>query len=159
MTRSLTLGFTLIEMLAAAAVLALLAASAAPLLEVGARRAKEAELRSALRTIREGIDAYKDAVDAGRVARRADETGYPRNLEDLVNGVADAKDPGQRRIYFLRRIPRDPFADDPEQAPLAAWGVRSYESPPDAPAAGKDVFDVYSRSTKVGLNGVPYREW
>lgn len=153
------LGFTLIEMLAAAAVLALLAASAAPLLEVGARRAKEAELRAALRTIREGIDAYKDAVDAGRVARRADETGYPRNLEDLVNGVPDVKDPGQRRIYFLRRIPRDPFAEDPGQSALADWGLRSYESPPDAPAAGKDVFDVYSRSTKVGLNGVPYREW
>lgn len=159
MSRRSSRGFTLIEMLAAAAVLALLAASAAPLLEVSARRAKEAELRSALRTIREGIDAYKDAVEAGRVARRADETGYPRTLEDLVNGVPDAKDPGKRRIYFLRRIPRDPFAEDSEPSPLAAWGLRSYESPPDAPAAGKDVFDVYSRSTKVGLNGIPYREW
>lgn len=152
-------GFTLMEVLAAATLLALLAASSVPLLEASARRAKEAELRAALRTVREAIDAYRDAVDAGRIVRRADESGYPPSLEVLAAGVTDAKDPGRRRIYFLRRIPRDPFADDPTAAAAATWGLRSYASPHDAPAAGADVYDVYSRSSRIGMNGVPYRDW
>lgn len=152
-------GFTLIEMLVAATLLALLAAAVSPLLEASARRAKEAELRAGLRAIREAIDAYKDASDAGRITRRADETGYPLSLDDLVNGVVDAKDPGKRRLYFLRRLPRDPFAEDTALPPAATWGLRSYASPHDAPAAGKDVYDVYSRSMQVGMNGRPYRDW
>jgi len=152
-------GFTLIEMLAAVTLLALLAASSMPLLEASARRAKESELRSALRTVRGAIDAYKDAVDAGRIERKADESGFPRSLEDLVAGVPDAKDPGKRRIYFLRRIPRDPFVEDTTLPPAETWGLRSYASPPESPIAGADVFDVYSQSARVGMNGVPYREW
>ncbi len=152
-------GFTLIEMLAAVAIVALLAGAAAPLFEVSARRVKEAELRSALRTLREGIDAYKQAVDEGRIERRADESGYPRSLEVLASGVEDARDPQKRKIYFLRRIPRDPFATDAALPAAATWGQRSYASPPMAPTAGDDIFDVYSLSARVGLNGVPYREW
>jgi len=152
-------GFSLIELIATVAIVAVLASAAVPMLEVSSRRAKETELRTALRTIRDGIDAYKRAVDEGRIERKADESGYPRSLDDLVRGVPDAKSPDRRRLYFLRRIPRDPFA--PEQARRAAegWGLRSYVSPPENPAAGDDVFDVYSRSRHVGLNGVPYREW
>lgn len=152
-------GFTLIEMLAAVAIVALLAGAAAPLFEVSVRRVKEAELRSALRTLREGIDAYKQAVDEGRIERRADDSGYPRSLEVLASGVEDARDPQKRKIYFLRRIPRDPFAADAALPAAATWGQRSYASPPQAPAAGDDVFDVYSLSARVGLNGIPYREW
>lgn len=152
-------GFTLIEMLAAVAIVALLAGAAAPLFEVSARRVKEAELRSALRTLREGIDAYKQAVDEGRIERRADDSGYPRSLEVLASGVEDARDPQKRKIYFLRRIPRDPFAADAALPAAATWGQRSYASPPQAPTAGDDVFDVYSLSARVGLNGIPYREW
>jgi len=159
MKRGLDVGFTLIELVATVAIVAVLAAAAAPMLEVSARRAKETELRSALRSMRSAIDAYKAAVDEGRVARRADATAYPPTLQVLADGVPDAKDPGKRRIYFLRRIPRDPFAADPALAPAQTWGLRSYASPPDAPAAGSDVFDVYSLSTATGLNGVPYREW
>ena len=151
-------GFTLIELVITVAILAVLVSAAVPLAEVTRVRAKEAELRAALRTMREAIDAYKRAADEGRVQRAADESGYPRSLEALVNGVQDAKNPGRRQIYFLRRIPRDPFAD-PETPAAAAWGKRSYASPPDAPQEGRDVFDVYSRSTARGLNGIPYNRW
>jgi general secretion pathway protein G len=144
-------GFTLIEMLVTLALVALLASLALPLAEVSTQRAKERDLRHALRTLRGAIDAYKDAADANRIERKADASGYPPALEVLVEGVRDAKDPKGARIYFLRRLPRDPFGED--------WGLRSYESPPDEPREGKDVFDVYSKSEGAGLNGVPYREW
>ncbi|MPZ43702.1 MAG: prepilin-type N-terminal cleavage/methylation domain-containing protein [Betaproteobacteria bacterium] len=152
-------GFTLIELIATVAIVAILAAAAAPMLEVSARRAKESELRSALRSIRGAIDAYKTAVDEGHVTRKADESGYPPTLAVLAEGVADAKDPQKRRIYFLRRIPRDPFSPDPSLAVAQTWGLRSYASPPEAPIAGDDVFDVHSLSAGTGLNGIPYREW
>jgi general secretion pathway protein G len=152
-------GFTLIELIATVAIVAILAAAVTPMIEVSARRAKESELRSALRSIRGAIDAYKTAVDEGRVTRKADESGYPPTLAVLAQGVADAKDPQKRRIYFLRRIPRDPFAPDPSLAAAQTWGLRSYASPPEAPIAGDDVFDVYSLSDRTGLNGMPYREW
>jgi general secretion pathway protein G len=151
-------GFTLIELVVTVAILAVLVSAAVPLAEITRVRAKESELRSALRTLRDGIDAYKRAADEGRVQRAADESGYPRSLEALVNGVQDAKSPGKRQIYFLRRMPRDPFAD-PQLPAAATWGKRSYASPPDAPQEGRDVFDVYSRSTATGLNGIPYNQW
>jgi general secretion pathway protein G len=152
-------GFTLIELLVTVAIVGVLAATALPFAEVAMQRGKEAELRAALRTLRDGIDAYKRAADEGRVARKADESGYPRSLEDLVAGVQDAKSPDRRRIYFLRRIPRDPFAAQPGGSAASTWGLRSHASPHDAPAPGDDVFDVYSLSPRTGLNGVPYREW
>jgi general secretion pathway protein G len=151
-------GFTLIELVITVAILAVLASAVVPLAELTRVRAKESELRAALRTLREAIDAYKRAADEGRVQRAADESGYPRTLEALVDGIADAKNPGQRKIYFLRRIPRDPFADA-ETPDAATWGRRSYASGPDAPQEGRDVFDVYSRSTAKGLNGIPYNRW
>jgi general secretion pathway protein G len=152
-------GFTLIELIATVTIVAVLAVASAPLLEVSARRTKEAELRSALRSLRGAIDAYKTAVDEGRIARRADASGYPGSLHVLVDGAPDAKDPQKKKIYLLRRIPRDPFATDPALTPVETWGLRSYASPPEAPAAGDDVFDVHSLSPRTGLNGVPYRDW
>lgn len=152
-------GFTFIELLITVAIVALLASVALPLAEVSVQRGKEQELRRALREIRGAIDAYKDAVDQGRVAKKAHASGYPPSLEVLVSGVEDAKDPQKKRIYFLRRVPRDPMGDDAGLSAAETWGKRSYASPPDAPAEGDDVFDVYSRSEKVGLNGIPYREW
>jgi general secretion pathway protein G len=153
-------GFTLIEIVVAAAIVGLLATMVLPLAERVALREKESSLRRNLREIREALDAHRDAVRAGLVRQSADLHGYPVRLEDLVEGVPDVTDPkGERRIYLLRRMPRDPFFDDPEVPPAQTWGLRSYESPPDAPEAGRDVFDVYSESGRVGLNGVPYREW
>ena len=152
-------GFTLIELVISVAIIALLASVAMPLNELVVQRAKEQDLRRALREIRDGIDRYKEASDEGRITKRVGESGYPRKLDDLVLGVEDAKSPKQERIYFLRRIPRDPFADDPSLAAAETWGKRSYASPPDDPSAGDDVFDVYSRASGTGINGRPYREW
>ena len=152
-------GFTIIELIVTLAILGVLASVAVPFAQLSVKRAKEEELRSALREIRTALDKYKQAVDENRVAKKADESGYPPSLEILVEGAVDAKDVKKRKIYFLRRIPRDPFAEDPSAAPAAQWGKRSYESSHDNPQDGRDVFDVYSRSEAVGINGVPYRQW
>ena len=151
-------GFSLIEVVITVAIVGLLASIAAPLAETVLRRQKEQDLKSALLTLRSAIDAYKDAAEAGRIARNADESGYPRNLTDLVSGVADKRSPTGEKIYFLRSIPRDPFAEA-GGPPELTWGLRSYASPPDNPVPGKDVFDVYSQTTAMGMNGIPYRQW
>jgi general secretion pathway protein G len=152
-------GFTLIELVVAVAIVGVLAWLAAPLLEVSAQRQKEAELRLALRQIRGAIDAYHQAVLDKKIEAPADASGYPPNLEVLVAGVPDITHPERRPIHFLRRLPRDPMHPDPRLPAAETWGKRSYASPPDEPREGVDVFDVYSQSDKVGLNGVPYREW
>lgn len=152
-------GFTLIELVVTVAIVGILASIAVPLGEISLQRAKESELRSALRQIREALDTYKRAADEGRVQRRAASSGYPRSLDELAGGVEDAKNPAQAKIFFLRRLPRDPFHPQPDVPAADTWGKRAYASPPDAPAEGDDVFDVYSRSERVGLNGTAYREW
>jgi general secretion pathway protein G len=152
-------GFTLIELVITVTIVAILASVAVPLMEVAVQRNKEQELRVSLRQIREAIDAYKQAVDEGKVARSADESGYPRSLNTLVEGVDNIKDPKKSKLYFLRRVPRDPMAGDSKLDPSETWGKRSYASPADDPQEGDDLFDVYSLSKGTGLNGVAYREW
>ncbi|MDV6343936.1 type II secretion system protein [Nitrosomonas sp. Is37] len=154
-------GFTLVELMVVVAIVAILASAVMPLREIAIKREKEQELRLALRQIRTAIDAYKQAADEGRIEKKADEAGYPRKLENLVEGVPNIKDPKKTMIYFLRRLPRDPmFTDSDQNMPDAdTWGKRSYESPPGNPEEGDDVFDIYSRSDRKGLNGVPYNQW
>ena len=144
-------GFTLIELVITVAIVALLASAAVPLAEVSAQRSREQDLRHGLREIREAIDAYKRASDDGIIERKSDQSGYPPTLEALVEGAPDQRKPDAPRVFFLRRLPKDPFGEK--------WGLRSYASPFDEPKAGDDVYDVYSLAEGTGLNGVPYRQW
>lgn len=153
-------GFTLIELLVTVAIVSLLASVVLPMAELTVQRGKEQELRLALRQIRGALDAYKQAVDEGRVMNAAQQSGYPPTLKVLVEGVADAGSPDRKRkIYFLRRIPRDPTFTDPTRPDEETWGLRSYVSSFDAPQNGEDVFDVYSLSPGIGMNGIRYRDW
>jgi general secretion pathway protein G len=152
-------GFTLIELVITVAIVSILAMTAMPLMELAAKRQKDSELRAALRDIRTGIDAYRRAADEGKLEKKVGESGYPRRLDDLANGIENIQDPKMTKIVFMRRLPRDPFATDPALMPAQTWGRRSYGSPPDAPVEGADVFDVYSLSGGVGINGIAYRDW
>jgi general secretion pathway protein G len=152
-------GFTLIEMLVTVAIVGLLAAITVPMADLVHQRGRERELRADLQELRTAIDAYKQAADEGRIKSTVQVSGYPPSLQVLVEGVDDAKSPQSgKKIYFLRRIPRDPFAD-PASDPAESWGTRSYSSPPEAPEPGDDVFDVHSKSDAVGLSGVPVGQW
>jgi general secretion pathway protein G len=156
-------GFTLIELVATVAIVAILASAALPMLQMSVQRAKENELRANLRQIREAIDAYKKLADTpnGPIKKIEGKTGYPPNLEVLVDGVVDEKDPNKNKIRFLRRIPIDPMqpAIESSESLTNNWGLRSYESEAGDPKAGDDVYDVYSLSSQVGINGVPYAQW
>lgn len=150
--------FTLLELVIVVAILGVLALGVIPLAEVSVQRTKERDLRQGLREIRAALDAYKRAVDDGRIIGKADASGYPPSLGILVEGAIDAKTPNRMPIHFLRRLPRDPFAD-PALPAEATWGKRSYASAYSRPAEGDDIYDVYSRTEGTGLNGVAYRQW
>lgn len=152
-------GFTLIEMLAVVAIVGVLASAAQPLLLWAHKREKEYELRLALRTLRGALDDYHQAVREGRVSVPVGDNGYPRELRQLVEGLplAGQAEAG-KRIYFLRRLPRDPLADVALPAERT-WGLRSYDSPPGDPRPGVDVYDVYSRSEARAIDGSRYRDW
>ncbi|MBZ0106402.1 MAG: type II secretion system GspH family protein [Sulfuricella denitrificans] len=153
-------GFTLVELVVTVAIVSLLASVVLPMAEVAVQRSKEQELRLALRQIRSALDAYRQAVDEGRVTHSLAQSGYPPSLKVLVDGVPDASSPDKkRRIYFLRRIPREPMLNDAGKSDDETWGKRSYASSPDSPEEGEDVFDVYSLSPGTGLNGIRYRNW
>lgn len=152
-------GFTIIELLATLVIISVLALMALPLSELAIKRAKERQLKVALTEIRSALDAYKQAYDSGKILPIAGSSGYPERLEVLVEGVEDVRFFDRRRIVFLRKIPRDPFHPSTASSASDTWGIRSYDSAPDNPREGDDVYDVYSLSTDTGLNGVPYREW
>lgn len=150
-------GFTLVELLVTLALLALLVTSASPVVQLNSKREKERELKRALWQIRDALDAYKDAVDQGLIKKPADGSGYPPNLRILVTGVANAQDPKKKKMFFLRRIPRDPFAADVTLTNLQTWRIRGYDGALDEMA--QDVYDVASRSGAIGINQQPYSEW
>jgi general secretion pathway protein G len=152
-------GFTIIELLVVMAVLGILGAALLPLSETLVTAQKERALKQALWELRDAIDRYKAYGDEGLIAppKRANAaSGYPPNLQTLVAGSPQSE--GSARHFFLRRIPRDPFAA-PELPAEQTWGLRSYASPPDKPLAGADVYDVYSLSTAKALDGSYYKDW
>ncbi|GAB3626137.1 general secretion pathway protein GspG [Pandoraea terrae] len=153
-------GFTLIELMITLALVGILALGIMPFSELIVQRQKEQELRVALREIRTALDAFKEASDFGNIERQPDASGYPPTLSLLVAGVKDAKDPNGAMMYFLRRVPADPFfTGDPATPSEEQWNTRAYASPPDDPQGGADVFDVTSKSEGVGMNGIPYKQW
>ena len=146
-------GFTLAELVTVAAILTILATVTLPVAKFTVKRSKEAELRLALREMRYAIDEYKRYVDAGMIQKDLGTEGYPKKLEVLVEGVEIV---GQidKKLKPLRRLPVDPMTGKDE------WGMRSFQDEPDATSwGGENVYDVYSLSEGVGLNGVPYRKW
>jgi general secretion pathway protein G len=153
-------GFTLIELMVSLTIIAIMASVATPMVQVALQRQKEQQLREQLREIRRAIDGYKKAADDGRIRKNADATGYPPNLHVLAEGVQDIKDPKHRLLRFLRWVPQDPMLKlQAGSGTAGGWGLRSYDSPPDAPRYSQDVYDVYSLSTQTGINGVPYAQW
>ena len=152
-------GFTLIEVVVTVAIVGLLASAVLPLAELGVKRGKEQDLRVALREIRTAIDSYKAAADLGRIEQEVGVSGYPPTLDVLVDGVVDIRDPDGKKIYFLRRLPRDPLYRDKSVPAADTWGLRSYASEPDDPTAGEDVYDVHSLASGKGVNGIAYHDW
>ncbi len=152
-------GFTLVEMVMTVAIVGVLASAAMPLASLVSQRSKEQELRQSLLQIREAIDAHRRDFDAGRIAKGTTDSGYPKSLKDLTEGVVDQTSQKKKRIIYLRRLPRDPLVTDPSVSAAETWGLRSYDSPPEEPSPGNDVFDVYSLNKGVGLNGTPYSKW
>ena len=151
--RSSQSGYTLAELVMVASVLTLLAAITMPLVKFTSRRLKEMELRQDLREMRAAIDEYKRYSDAGAIPVDVGTEGYPTKLDVLVEGVPLA---GQidKKLKLLRRIPIDPMTGKKE------WGLRGYDDAPDSTSwGGSTVYDVYSLSQGVGLNGVRYRDW
>lgn len=151
-------GFTLVEVLVTLTLISIIASMAFPLIQLDQKRRQERELKDALIQIRTALDNYKQAVDEGRIYMPADSSGYPKTLTDLVEGVPDLKDIKGRKIFFLRRIPTDPFVSDKTNG-AESWALRSYASPANAPEAGDDVYDIHSKSKKTALDGTRYDTW
>ena len=151
-TQAESLGFTLVEMIAAMTIMLLLTTIALPMASIVVRREKELELRRDLRTMRNAIDRYKDFSDRGMIPTDMDTFGYPPTLETLVKGVPVKGT--NTRYKFLRKIPVDPMTGNKD------WGMRSMQDDPDTQSwGGQDVFDVFSKSQGTGLNGIPYADW
>ena len=146
-------GFTLAEMSMVAAIMIILAAMALPLGKHAMKRGKEAQLRTNLRIMRNAIDEYKRFSDGGLLPIELGTDGYPAEMEVLIEGV-DLVGQIDKRFRFLRRIPVDPMTGEAE------WGMRSFQDDWDENSwGGENLFDVYSLSEGVGLNGIPYTEW
>lgn len=143
-------GFTLVELIVATAILAILSTMALPLARLSIKREKERELRYDLWQMRDAIDRYKDAADRQAFQIKVGSEGYPPDLETLVNGV----DVGGKKLKFLRKIPVDPMTGQPE------WGLRSMQDDPASDSwGGQNVFDVYTKAQGTALDGSKYKEW
>jgi general secretion pathway protein G len=150
-------GYTFVEILVVTVMLLILASTVLPMTRVTVQRQREVELRRALREMRTAIDRFKDAADMQMISTqdiKAGSEGYPEKLEILVEGVKVQGDASGRKLKFLRRVPVDPMTASTE------WGFRSYQDDPDTKSwGGQNVYDVYSKSEGVALDGTKYRDW
>lgn len=154
-------GFTLVELLVTVALVGVAAVVVLPMASLMDQRAKETELRQALRSLRTAIDDYKTAADAGLIAKRTGSSGYPPDLDVLVMGVPRTTTFGfnSTPMVFLRMVPRDPFHPDKTVTASKTWNLRRYGAPPGDFVSGDDVFDVSSQSDRQALDGSQLREW
>lgn len=144
-------GFTLLELIVAATILSILTLMALPLARVTIQHERERRLRNALWDMRDAIDRYKDQADRGAFQIKADSNGYPPDLETLVKGIEVQ---GGKKFRFLRSVPVDPMTNNKE------WGLHSMQDDPDSDSwGGQNVFDVYTKSEAVGLDGTKYKDW
>lgn len=143
-------GMTLVELIVAIAIMAILATGVLPITRNVVKREREKELRADLWQMRDAIDRYKDAADRGLFQIKLDSNGYPPDLDELVKGV----DVGGKKIRFLRHIPVDPMTHSKD------WGLRSMQDDPDSDSwGGQSVFDVYTKSNGTALDGTKYKDW
>ena len=154
MRRGSRRGMTLVELIVAFTIMALLTSMAVPLARYKVRRDRERELRYALREMRTAIDKYKDLADQGQLGiQKMDSDGYPESLDAMVEGV-QLSGTVDKKIRFLRRVPKDPFTNTFE------WGLRSTQDDPKSTSwGGQNVFDVYTKSTEKAGDGTPYSDW
>jgi general secretion pathway protein G len=147
-------GLTLVELIVAVTIMALLTSMAVPLARYRVKIEKEKELRYALRTIDKAIDDYKDAAVQQKIEVKLGTEGYPESLEQLVKGVKLLQSADGKVIKFLRRIPKDPMTNSYD------WGLRSTQDDPNSTSwGGQNIFSVYTKSTEKARDGTPYSEW
>ena len=159
--KSQTRGFTLIELLVTLALVGIAAVVALPFGALIETRAKEAELRVSLRTVRQALDSYKAAADSGVIDKATGTSGYPSSLDVLVTGVPRSAALGfsATPMVFLRRVPRDPFFEDKTTPAAQTWDIRSYGAQPGDFGSGADVFDISSKSNRTALDGTRLSDW
>jgi general secretion pathway protein G len=142
-------GFTLIELIVATAILAILVGMAVPMAKNAVAREREHELRYDLWMLRDAIDRYKAAADLGMFRTKLGSENYPPDLDTLLKG----EDVGGKKLKFLRKIPLDPMTKD-------EWGLRSMQDDKDSTSwGGQNVFDVYTKSDQTALDGSKYKDW
>jgi general secretion pathway protein G len=143
-------GFTLVELIVATAILAILTGLAIPMARIAIKREREHELRHDLWEMRDAIDRFKDAADRGAFQIKVGSEGYPPDLDTLVNGV----DVAGKKLRFLRKIPTDPMTGNTE------WGLRSMQDDPTSDSwGGQNVFDVFTKAQGTALDGTMYKDW
>src|SRR5262250_222077 len=139
---TLEAGMTLLELVLACSILLILSSAALPIARYTIVHKKEELLRYDLRQMRDAIDRYKDLADRNLIRVEVGSEGYPPDLETLVKGINLGGGAADRKIRFLRAIPKDPMTGQAE------WGLRAVQDDPDSTSwGGKNVFDVYSKST------------
>jgi len=147
-------GMTLLELILACAILSILAGAALPIARNRIQHSREVELRHALREMRDAIDRYKDYADTGKIRTEVGSENYPPDLDTLVKGVNLGGGAADRRMRFLRAIPMDPMTHSRD------WGLRAVQDDADSTSwGGKNVFDVYSKSTATASDGTKYSDW
>ena len=132
-------GFTLLELIIVIAMVGILATLALPAFRESPLRAKEAVLKTNLRSMRDVINQHF-----------ADKGNYPASLEELVDAG------------YLRDIPRDPFtgANDTWEVEYEEFEEDFEPAETDLPEDGQPgIIDVFSGSDEISSDGDPYSEW